>query len=317
MPLSHAPNPRALITEPIDETCLDWLSHRCDISQTDLTQSDDALDGFDALVVRTYTQVDNTLLERLPDLRVVGRAGVGLDNVDLHACRARDIVVVHTPDANTDAVVEHTIACVLDGLRPRLRLDSAPDADSWKALRDSLVTPKQLGGATLGILGLGRIGSRLARVARALDMRVIFHDIRPIPSAASGHAQSVPLDELLAHADVLSIHVDGRPENRHLVDATMLAQLKPDCVLINTSRGFVLNASHLARWLAANPDASAFLDVHEPEPIPDDYPLLGLINAHLTPHVAAASAQAKRDMSWVVRDVWAVLQGNEPRFRAV
>jgi phosphoglycerate dehydrogenase-like enzyme len=306
-----------LINEPIDETCLDWISQRCDITQTDLTQSSEPLESFEAIVVRTYTQVSETLLERMPHLRVVGRAGVGLDNIDLPACRRRGVVVVHTPDANTDAVVEHTLACVLDGLRPRLRLDSAPDPDSWKALRDSLVTPKQLGGATLGILGFGRIGSSLARVAHRLDMRIIYNDIRPIAGAESRHSSAVTLDELLAQSDVLSIHIDGRSQNRHFVDASMLARLRPDCVLINTSRGFVLDAREIAEWLDANPDASAFLDVHEPEPIPEDYPLLGLINAHLTPHVAAASAQAKLAMSWVVRDVWDVLQGNEPRFRAV
>jgi D-3-phosphoglycerate dehydrogenase / 2-oxoglutarate reductase len=311
------PLPRVIVTEPIDATCFEWLSQRCELAQINADKPATEPEKIEGLIVRTYTRVDAALLDLYPSLRVVGRAGVGLDNIDLRECRVRNIVVVHTPDANTDAVVEHTLACVLDGLRPRVALEEAPAEQDWSSFRDALITPRQLSGATLGILGFGRIGQRLCGAAHPMSMRVLYHDIREIPTAQSCGARSVSAQQLWQESDVLSIHVDGRASNRHLLDASILAQLKPDAVLINTSRGFVLDAQDMANWLAANPEARAFIDVHEPEPIPSEYPLLGVPNAVCTPHIAAASAQAKRAMSWVVKDVWSVLQGLEPSHRAV
>ncbi|MFG0274235.1 MAG: NAD(P)-dependent oxidoreductase [Phycisphaerales bacterium] len=311
--------PVALVTESIDDACRQWLAERCDLRAVAPTDA-----GFDAqlatahaLVVRTYTTVDEALLAKAPNLRVVGRAGVGLDNIDLHACRLRDVVVVHTPEANTEAVVEFTVARMLQALRPLREVAQSMPAEQWKRLRDALITPRQASGATLGVLGFGRIGSRVARTARSLGMRVLYTDLDEIPGAAAFGAEPVDRDTLLRESDVLTIHVDGRPENRGLLGARDLGLCKPECAIINTARGFVLDAGAVAVWLLANPKASAWLDVHEPEPIPDDYPLLGLNNAHLTPHIAAATRRAKTNMSWVVQDVWRVLAGEQARWRAV
>lgn len=311
--------PVALVTEPIDEACRDWLAERCEVRAV---APDD--DGFDshlaaahAMVVRTYTRIDDALLAKATNLQVIGRAGVGLDNIDLHACRVRDVAVVHTPEANTGAVVEFTIGMLLDALRPRREVRQAMPEDRWKRLRDAMISERQVSGSTLGVLGFGRIGSRVARTARSLGMRVLYHDLVEIPEAAAFGAEPVDRDTLLRESDAVTIHVDGRPENRGLLGARDLGLCKPDCAIINTARGFVLDPKALATWLVANPRASAWIDVHEPEPIPEDYPLLGLANAHLTPHIAAATRAAKTNMSWVVQDVWRVLEGEQPRFRAV
>ncbi len=270
----------------------------------------------DALLVRTYTRVDDALLARAPRLRVVARAGVGLDNVDVPACTRRGVRVVSTPGANTRAVVELVFAFLLDALRPRVFLDRALDPESWKSLRRELQAPRQLCDLTLGVVGLGKVGSGVARVAAAMDMRVIYHDLLDIPGADRAGAQPVALDDLLARSDVVSLHVDARPGNRHLIGAAQLALCRPDCIILNTSRGFVIDAAALAAFLRTHPGASAVLDVHDPEPFGPDYPLLGLPNAHLAPHIGAATATANRNMSWVVRDLWRVLSGEEPEWPA-
>jgi len=277
---------------------------------------DELLNRAEGLIVRTYTCVDGALLSRMPRLRVVGRAGAGLDNIDLAACADRGVIVVHTPEANTQAVVEYVWTLALDALRPRVELGSAVPLDRWRSVREACVAERELADLTLGIYGFGRIGSRVAQVGAALGMRVIYHDLREIPPAQRFGADPAPREALLSESNVLTVHVDGRPANRGLIDADALARLKPDAIIINTSRGFVVDAAALARFLIENPQALALLDVHEPEPIGEEYPLLGLANARLFPHLGAASTAAHRNMSWVVEDVWRVLAGESPRFPA-
>lgn len=301
--------PAVLISEPIDRECSAWLGERCDIVEATpgSPEFDGAITQVDALVIRTYTTVDEALLARATRLCVIGRAGVGLDNVDLDACAARRVKVCHTPDANTSAVVELTLAFMLDAIRPRPRLEGAMEIEDWKSHRDAQIAPRQLQGATVGILGMGRIGRRLARALQALDARVRYRDLLTIAESDRVGATPVGFDELLHTSEILSVHVDGRASNRDLIGAREFALMRKDVVFINTSRGFVVQADALAGFLKANPDARAYLDVHEPEPVPATHPLLGLDNAVLTPHIAAATALAKKNMSWVVRDVWECL----------
>lgn len=307
-----------LQTEELDASAAAWLAERCELVACGVDDSRFAelLARAEGLVVRTYTRVDGALLARAPRLRVVGRAGVGLDNIDIAACAARGVRVVHTPDANSQAVAEYVLALIVDAARPRLMLDRALDAKEWGRLRKELRAPRQLSEMTLGVLGLGRIGARVARMGVGIGMDVLYHDIREIPQDQRADARSMPLAELCARADVLTIHVDPREANRRFVNASLLAMCKPTVVLINTSRGLIVDDLALAGFLRKNPKAQALLDVHEPEPFGSDYPLLGLPNAHLSPHIAAATATAQENMSWVVRDVWRVLHGQEPEFPA-
>lgn len=305
--------------EPIDGEAAAWLGARCRVETAGPGEAErfaELLREADGLIVRTYTRVDEALLAAAPRLRIVGRAGVGLDNIDLGECARRGVAVVHTPDANTSAVVELVLAFMLDALRPRVYLDTALETGRWNDLRKGLIAPRQLEGQTLGVLGLGRVGSALARAAAALGMRVIYTDLLDIPEQRRHGAEPVEVERLFGEADVLSIHVDERPSNRGLVGRDLLDRCKPDALVINTSRGFVVDAAALADWLRERPDAAAVLDVHEPEPFGEDYPLLGLANARLTPHIGAATHPAHRNMSWVVRDVWRVLSGERPRHAA-
>lgn len=311
--------PLVIQTEHLDEVCAAWLAERAEVERCgseDEPRFSRLLERAEGLVIRTYTKVDAGLLARAPRLRVVGRAGVGVDNVDLAACAARGVAVVNTPAANVRAVVEYVTAVLLDAIRPRVFVDRALEPGHWKSLRSELIAPKQASELTLGIYGLGQIGSQVARVGAALDMRVIYHDLAEIPAERRQGAAPVSREELLAQADVLTVHVDGRRGNRGLLGAEALSRLKPDVILINAARGFVVDAAALAAFMRAHPAAAAMLDVHEPEPFGEDYPLLGLPNVHLSPHIAAATAPAHRNMSWVVRDVWRVLSGGAPEFPA-
>ncbi|MFU8828593.1 MAG: NAD(P)-dependent oxidoreductase [Phycisphaerales bacterium] len=325
---STPPKPLVIQTEELSDEAAAWLAARVDLQVcgVDEARFGQLLSKAAGLVVRTYTRVDAGLLGRAPNLKVVGRAGVAVDNIDVAACREQGVEVVHTPDANTRAVVELVTAFLLDAIRPRLFLDKALGKADWKRVRGELVGERQACQMTLGVLGFGRIGSKIARVGQALGMRVVYCDLREIPEPERGYeadgtgehgrAQPVSFEKLFELSDVVTVHVDNRPENRRIVDLDALKMLPPGAILINTSRGFVVDALSVAAWLRDDPAAQAILDVHDPEPIEEDAPLLGLANAHLSPHIGAATRLAHANMSWVVRDVWRVLQGERPYFPA-
>lgn len=311
--------PVIVVTEGSDPKPLQWLAERAEV-----IECADNDPGFSAalaraqgLVVRTYTKVNEAFLVNTPLLKVVGRGGVGLENIDVPACRARGIEVVYTPDANTLAVGDFVFGYMLQLLRP------------WASFRDSVYSPhefkhirntqcgRQLNELTLGILGMGRVGRRVGSIGtNGFGMRVLYNDIHDVSADVTFNAASVSLDQLLCESDVLSIHIDMRPGNENFISAARLARMKPAAILINTSRGEVLDADALASLLRAGRLAGAAIDVFAPEPPGPDLPLLGLPNVILTPHMAARTATALENMSWVVRDVLGVLNGERPAFPA-
>lgn len=303
-------------TESLDPTPEQWLRERCEVVHA--APGEESFEtrraAIDALVVRTYTIVDKALLDRLPNLKVVGRAGVGVDNIDLASCRDRGVRVVYTPDANTQAVVEYVTSLFCDALRPRVEINNVLSKDEWTSVRATVCATRQMSECTFGVLGLGRIGSRMVDVASAIGFAVQHHDVRDVSHASS---RSVSLAELLATSDVLTIHVDGRASNKGFMNAARIAALQDNVVLINTSRGFVIDEASLASWLSDHPAALATLDVHEREPIDRNDPLLHSANARLLPHLASRTNTGLANMSWVVRDVWNVLEGREPMHDAV
>lgn len=313
--------PRVLITETLASTAADWLAQHADVvwCSYDSDEFNQQIAEAQALVVRTYTIIDEALLDRAPKLRVIGRAGVGLDNIDLEICKRRGVRVVHTPDANTQAVVEYVLALMLDHYRPRTDLPAHASAEAFHALRKTEVGT-QLDQLTLGIVGFGRIGKRLGKAAHALGINLKVCDL--LPEAALREAVDFPFEfvdhqKLYAGSDIVSIHVDGRSENRAMLDAKALAHLRDDCMLINAARGMLVDAPALADWAKAHPQARIILDVHDPEPPLSDYVLYGLPNVRLLPHIASRTHQALDNMSWVVRDVVAVLEGESPHDAAV
>ena len=317
---ASSPDDRPLVvrTEHLDAGAEAWLEERCRVVHAGVDSEEFAAlaPAIRGLVVRTYTQVDPGLLDRLPELQVVARAGVGLDNIDVEACRTRGIPVVHTPDANTQAVVEYVTALLCDALRPRLTLQEPVSRERWSEIREEICGAWQMNELILGILGFGRIGRRVAQVANAIGFRTIYHDLLEIPESERHGAEPVSLDALLADSDVLTVHVDGRDANHGFLDATLIAKMKSDAIILNTSRGFVIDEAALAAWLGANPAALAILDVHAEEPFNEEDPLLGLSNAHLAPHLASRTTTAMANMSWVVKDVWRVLEGQDPEHPA-
>ena len=310
-----------IVSEGSDPKPLDWLRSRCRVveASADTPEFSAHLPAAEGLVVRTYTKVNDDLLARAPRLRVVGRGGVGLENIDVAACRRRGIEVVYSPDANTLAVGDFVFGYALQLLRPWAPFrDAVYPPKEFKRIRDT-VRGRQLNELTLGVLGMGRVGRRVAHIgAHGFGMRVLYNDILDpqLPPDLAARVRSVDKSTLYRESDVLSLHVDMRPGNEHLVGRDQLAAMKPTAILINTSRGEVLDAAALAAALRAKKLAGAALDVFSPEPPGADFPLLGLDNVILTPHLAARTHTALENMSWVVRDVVEVLEGRPPKYPA-
>jgi len=310
-------SPLVIQTENLPQECSDWLAERVDlhICPSDSLRFKELLPRAEGLVIRTYTTIDSEMIKEAPFLKVVGRAGVGIDNIDVQCCNENNIRVVHTPSANSEAVVEFVLARMLAKLRPVPKITSQVDIVEWKNRREESVSPRQFNESTLGIVGFGRVGSRLGRAAQSLGFRVLYYDIKKITEEYG--CTSVDMKTLLQESNIVSVHVDGRSENNNLINTGVLSKMNHDVLFINTSRGFVVNPTDLAAFLSQNTQAFAILDVHNPEPFTANYPLFKIENASLYPHIAAKTKTAMDNMGWVVKDVEAVLRGEEPMYEAV
>jgi len=313
--LSDRPH-RIVVAEPFDDGALDRLRAVGELVM--LSAPDEAslmvsVDRADALLVRSYAQVTGRVIASAGRLRVIGRGGSGLENIDLVAARQRGVTVVHTPAAATRAVAEFALGLIL-ALERRITVGAAMTAgDSFHEARRTL-RGRELAGMTLGIVGLGRIGTTLAAICRhGLGMRIIYNDI--VEMGCLGFAaESVSADRLIRDADIISLHVPLTDRTRGLIGASELKRMKPTATLINTARGAIVDSVALAAALGGGDLAGAALDVHDPEPIPPDHPIRSAPNVILTPHIAARTASGWSRMNDVVDDVIAVLQGHPPRF---
>lgn len=271
----------------------------------------------DGLVVRNGTRVDADLLERAKALKVVGRLGVGLDNLALDELKARDITVTWAPGANAVSVAEYVMGAMLDLSRRFSSISATVHGGVWD--RQGAIGA-ELYSKTLGIVGLGDIGSRLAKRAAAFGMNLLASD--PVVHDNSFAVQEyglelVELSELLERADFVSLHAPLLPSTKHLINAETLASLKPTAYLINTARGGLVDEHALAAALRQGKLAGAALDVREDEPPGDDDPLRGLENVLLTPHIAGVTeASNRRVCLHVANDVLRVLNGAAPLSRA-
>lgn len=311
--------PLVVVTEGSDPTPLAWLKERVRVIEAapDSPEFNAALPDMTGLVVRTYTKVNANLLDRCPKLKVVGRGGVGIENIDVKACRSRGVEVVYTPDANTLAVGDFVIGYALQLLRPwAVFKDRAYEPKQFKHLRNTL-RGVQLNELTIGILGMGRVGRRVGKIAaNGFDMRVIYNDLLDVQSQLTFPALAIDKPTLFRDADIVTLHVDMKPGNERLVSTPLLSLMKPTAILINTSRGEVLDIAALASAIREKLIAGAAIDVFDPEPPKADYPLLAFDNVLLTPHMAARTYTAIENMSWVVRDIMEVLNGRPPKFPA-
>jgi D-3-phosphoglycerate dehydrogenase len=289
----HMQRHKILVSDPLAEEGLAVLRREAAVDVRTGLAPDElrcALPGYDALIVRSETRVTADLLAVGRSLRVVTRAGVGTDNIDVPAATERGIVVLNTPGPNAIAAAEHTLGLLLALLRRIPRADASLKAGRWE--RKAFVG-HELYHKTLGVLGLGRIGREVATRARAFGMEVLAYDPYVAPSVAeSVGAHALPLDDLLARADVLTLHLPLQAETRGMIGARELARLKPGAYLVNCARGGLVDEAALAAALASGRLAGAALDVFEREP-PTGSPLLGLDNVVATPHLAASSVEAQ------------------------
>ncbi len=335
-PLSPTPGLRArvLVAGPLHPEAVARLrGASCDVVLAPKGVNDPAVTTpatFVALVPLLTTRVDEALLARFPNLRLVANVSVGVDHVDLAACRARGVVVTNTPDVLTDATADLTMALLLAAARRVGEAERLLRSAGFPPWSPGFMLGKRLRGKTLGIIGLGRIGRAVADRARAFGLSVIatprfsskalvgdsphlphLPHLPHIPHDAQvPHVPRVALDALLRQSDFVSVHVPLTAATRHLLGARELSAMKPGAVLVNTSRGAVIDEHALVRALTEGPLFAAGLDVYEAEP--KVHPgLLSLENVVLLPHIGSAEAETRRDMACLAADnVVAFLSSN-------
>lgn len=297
-----------IICEFMDEASVDALRRRFDVRYDPTLVERRAellalLAGAEALLVRNRTQVDVELLAAAPALRVVGRLGVGLDNIAVDACAARGVAVIPASGANALAVAEYVIATTMLLLRGAYSDNAAMGAGLWP--RPRLSAGRETGGKTLGLVGFGAIGRLTARLAQGLGMHVIAHDPMLAADAPVWHETGVncsSLEALLGAADAVSLHVPLTADTRGLMDARRLALMKPNAVLINTARGGIVDQAALAEALRTGRLGGAALDVFDQEPLGAGSALAGIPNLVLTPHIGGLTRESNERVSSLIAD---------------
>lgn len=286
--------PRVVVADPLSAGGLALLRERLDVVVTDTTDSlEHSLAGSDALIVRSRTKVTAVLIEQGPRLRIIGRAGIGVDNIDVPAATERGILVVNAPLGNVRSTAEHTFGLLFALARRIPAADRAVREGSWKAGYEGV----QLAGKRLGVIGAGKVGRQVAALASAIGMDVVAHD--PFLSADEWHAlgiRGVSFEELLTTADFVTIHVPVGAETRGLIGEVELARMKRSSFLLNCARGGLVDEAALAAAMHSGHLAGAALDVFEQEPLVQS-PLLTAPNMILTPHVAASTREAQAQVS--------------------
>ncbi len=268
----------------------------------------------DGLISLLTDRVDAALLDASPRLRVVSNYAVGFDNIDVGAATERGVVVTNTPGALTETVADFTMALLLAVARRVVEADRYTRAGRWQSWGPMLLLGQDVCGATLGLIGLGRIGTAVARRARGFAMRILYHDVerREAPEQELG-LEFASMEEVLRRADFVSIHVPLTPRTRHLIGEPQLALMKPTAFLINTARGPIADSEALYDALAGGRIAGAGLDVFEAEPLPSDHPLLALDSVVVAPHIASASVRTRTGMALMaVGNLLAALAGRRP-----
>lgn len=264
------------------------------------------------VVANASLPFNDSFFDRAPGLKVIGRVGVGYDNVDIEAARRRGIRVLNTPLPVIEPVAEQTFLLFLAVARRLLPGDAAVRSGRWR--EPANIPGPELRGKTLGIIGLGNTGRRVAEIgALAFQMKIVYFDKIPRPEAEGAlGARHLPLPDVLAASDFASIHVNLSPETRGLVGRVALERAKTGCILVNVSRGPVVDEDALVDALRAGRLGGAGLDVFAVEPPRPDHPLFQLPNVVLSPHIGGASQESKRGVSMVALDVIRVLRGEAP-----
>ena len=299
---------KIVISEFMDASAVDWLLQDFDVlydaglmgRREDLFE---ALQGADALIVRNQTQVDQALLDRAPGLTVVGRLGVGLDNIDVSACAARGVAVIPATGANSLAVAEYVMTSCAILLRGAYLSSQEVLAGKWP--RSQLSQGRECGGKVLGLVGFGGIGRMVARMAKGMGMRVLAHDPNLAADAsiwAETHVAPMGLHALVEQSDAISLHVPLVDSTRNLFDAALIARMKKGAVLINTARGGIVDEAALAQALRDGRLGGAALDVFNTEPLGGGSVLADAPNLLLTPHIAGVTLESNERVSAMIAE---------------
>jgi D-3-phosphoglycerate dehydrogenase len=307
--------PRVLVSDPVAPEGVDLIRKVAHVDVRTGLAPDEliaAIPGYRALVVRSETKVTRAVIEAGRELLVVGRAGVGVDNIDLDAATERGVIVVNAPQGNTVAAAEHTIALLLALARHIPRADASLRGGEWR--RKEFVGT-EVRGKVLGIVGLGKIGSEVARRAAAMEMQVLGYDpFVPDERARALGVQSVEFDELLRASDFITVHVPGGATNAGLIGREEMAKLRPGARLINVARGGIIDEAALADAVRSGKVAGAAIDVFTAEP-PGENPLLHDPRIIVTPHLGASTAEAQERVALdVAEQIVDVLQGRPARY---
>ena len=298
--------PRVLVTRLIPDEGLDPVRAACEVDlwEDELPPPREELlrrvAGVDGILSLLTDRIDDELLDAAgPQLKVVSNFAVGFDNIDVPALTRRRIPAGNTPGVLTETTADLAFALLMAAAR---RIPESVDYvrdGRWKTWGPMLLMGVDVHGGTLGIIGFGRIGREMARRGRGFGMRILYHDVHPATpeDEAELGATRVEMDELLAASDFITLHVNLTDETHHLIDAGALAAMKPTAVLVNTSRGPVVDPAALETALREGEIFAAGLDVTEPEPLPADHPLVALPNCVVVPHIASASRVTRGRMA--------------------
>ncbi|HEX7345862.1 MAG TPA: D-glycerate dehydrogenase [Candidatus Limnocylindrales bacterium] len=303
---SGAGRPRVFVARRIPEEGLDLVRGSCEMDLWDgpLPPPRDELlrrvAGVDGALTLLTDKVDDEFLDAAgSQLRVVSNYAVGFDNIDVAACARRGVRVGNTPGVLTETTADLAFALLMAAARRVPEGSRFVLEGKWKTWDPLLLLGPDVHGSTIGIVGFGRIGQAVARRAQGFGMEILYHDLEPLPASVSEPlgATYLPLEELLPRSDYVTLHVNLSPVTRHLINAETLGMMKPTAVLVNTSRGPVVDQAALATALRDGVIWAAALDVTDPEPIPMDDPLVQLENCLIVPHIASASRATRGRMA--------------------
>jgi lactate dehydrogenase-like 2-hydroxyacid dehydrogenase len=313
-----SPRPRVVVARRIFDDLVEGLRADFEVvdNQGDVAwspvQLSDALRDADGALLTPGERIDEPLLAQCPRLKVVANIAVGYNNLDLPACTRHGVLATNTPDVLNEATADHAWALLLAAARRVGESERWLRAGHWKRWTFEMFLGADIGGTTLGIVGMGRIGRAIARRAAGFSMRIVYHNRSRLPAELEGAARHVPLATLLAEADHVVLVVPYSPAVHHLIDAAALEQMKPTAVLVNIARGGVVDDAALAAALRAGRIAAAGLDVFENEPALHPA-LLELDNVVLTPHIASSTRATRAAMAQLAIDnLRAALAGGVP-----
>ena len=308
--------PKVLLYEPMHQKGIDYLKTHADVLYVSGWDEDilcQEVKDVSGIIIRANGKVTARVMDSAPKLKVIGRHGAGVDNIDLEAAEKRGITVVNTPHAPVEAVVEHVIGCMVVLSKRILESDQALRAGNWDVRYHFHAF--EMRGKTLGIVGIGRIGSRVAEIANAIGMEILYYDVVSNPQVEEKFgAKKIELEELLKSSDYITLHVPSTPETKYLINAERLKLMKPTAILVNAARGVVVDTMALYDALKSGKLFGAAIDVFEEEPAPADHPLFSLPNVVVTPHMAGHSDDALIAMAMVAKDIVRVLQGQPPEY---